>query len=73
MSRARRRSSFSKGDVDVANDLLPEAFARFAEHFQAKYGREPFGAFAFTPRIAYAWRNSDFRGSVTRFELGASS
>lgn len=58
-----------EGAVEVHEDVPEEAFARFADAFEAKYGRRPFGAFAFTPRVAYAWVNSDYRGSVTRFEV----
>ena len=58
-----------EGVVEVHEEVSADAFARFADAFHAKYGRRPFGAFAFTPRVAYAWLNSDYRGSVTRYEL----
>lgn len=58
-----------EGSVEVDEDVDPASLARFKESFERKYDRPAFGGFAFSPRIAYAWLNSDFRTSVTRCEF----
>jgi pyridoxine/pyridoxamine 5'-phosphate oxidase len=61
-----------EGGVEVDEDVDAETFARFRAAFETKYGRAPVGAFAFTPTVAYAWRNRDYRGSATRYEFVAA-
>jgi PPOX class probable F420-dependent enzyme len=57
-----------EGVVDVEEEIDEALLERFADIYEERYdfGR-PDGAFALNPRIAYAWRNADFRGSATRF------
>jgi len=59
-----------EGTIDVEEDDIEEGelFERIASMYEAKYASRPFGAFAFRPRIGYAWRD-DFTGSATRFAL----
>jgi hypothetical protein len=57
-----------EGVVDVEEEIDEARLERFADIYEERYafGR-PDGAFALYPRIAYAWINADYRGSVTRF------
>ena len=59
-----------EGTVDVEGDIEEgELFDRIAAAYESKYGNRPYGAFAFVPRLGYAWR-SDFTGSATRYAFG---
>lgn len=61
-----------EGVVDIETEWEERLIQRFAAAHATKYGREPFseeGGFVFEPRLGYAWDNSDFAGSATRFAL----
>lgn len=60
-----------EGTVEVHEDPEAGLLDRFVRAYKEKYDWESDGAFVFTPRIAYAWLNSDFAGSATRYAFEA--
>jgi PPOX class probable F420-dependent enzyme len=59
-----------EGAVDPDEELDADAFARYREAYRRKYDAPTDEPFVFRPQIAYAWRNREYRDSVTRFDLG---